>query len=161
MGYIIWKYVDLVMRSLYFLRGCKNVLHLREIILKENKTLFFLFHMYLFLWMNHGTLLFHLVCNHHVFFVPGSTYSRISKCENPAGSLGCCCAQQSSCWSTYFSIETVHCHFSNNGWFHFKVKGMLKFSCYLLIILDVHVINLWQSEIQGDPHTYDLHIHRD
>jgi len=95
--------------------------------------------------MTHGTLLFDLVCNHRVFFVPDSTYSRISKCENPAGSLGCCCVQQSSCWSTYFSIETVHCQFSNNRWLHFKVKGMLTFNCYILIILDVHVFNLWQS----------------
>ena len=104
--------------------------------------------------MSHGTLLFDLVCNHRVFFVPDSTYGRISKCENSAGSLGCCCVQQSSCWSTYFSIETVHCQFSNNGWFHFKVKGMLKFNCYMLIILDAHVFNLWQSEIQSDPHIW-------
>jgi len=31
---------------------------------------------------------------------------------------------------------------------------MLKFSCYILIILDVHVYNLWQSEIQSDPHIW-------
>jgi len=37
------------MRSLYFLRGCKNVLQLREIILKENKTLFLLFNMYIYI----------------------------------------------------------------------------------------------------------------